>query len=401
MLPEPLTLVSVLTLIMVFAGGNYLVIWLQNRRERALLWLMASAFGCGGGLFLRATLPEPTGITFAIPWLMLGIGCVWAGCRALVDRPPPWAALVGLFLLWPAATLLPGFLTHALPRIVLGFGITALLMLLALRNLLRVRDYRRAGFWLVAVLLGGMAVLCLGWALGQALHIIRFGSDDGRIGHINAAVFAFATAAFQLAMGYAFVALVKERSEHAHASAAALDGLTGLGNRQKLDRAIAAAVVEAYRTGQNLGAIMIDIDHFKAYNDWYGHPAGDACLSMVASCLARCIDRAEEEVMRYGGEEFTVLIRHASAERALALAETMRLAVRELRVPHAGNGHGIVTISLGVAVLPGSETMTGDVITAADRALYRAKQMGRDCTMLCASLDPQDECRPARPAGDG
>lgn len=401
MLPEPLTLVSVLTLVMVFAGCNYLVIWLQNRRERALLWLMASAFGCGGGLFLRATLPEMTGITFAIPWMMLGLGCVWAGCRALAGRPPPWATLLGLFLLWPAATLVPGFLAHALPRIVLGFGIMAILMLLALRSLLSVREERRTGFWLVAVLLGSMAVLCLGWAMGQVWHIIRLGSGDGRVGHLNAAVFAFLTAAFQLAMGYAFVALVKERSEQAHASAAALDGLTGLGNRQKLDRAIAAAVAEAQRTGQALGAIMIDIDHFKAYNDWYGHPAGDACLSMVASCLARCIDRSEEEVMRYGGEEFTVLIRQASVERALALAETMRLAVRALRLPHAGQGKGIITISLGVAVLPGSDAMTGDVITTADRALYRAKQMGRDCTMLCAPLDPREECCPARPAAGG
>ncbi|WP_459695869.1 GGDEF domain-containing protein [Acidisoma sp. C75] len=384
-LPEPITLVSVLSLVVVLAGLNYLIIWLQNRPEVGLLWLMVAAFSAAAGLFLRGVLPESYAIALGPLGLMLGYALLWCGSRRLAGKPPAWPALGAIAVLWLLVTRLPVFLQHSGWRVVLGYALTALLLLLTLREVLGLPERRRAGYWSTVALLGLFGSFCLGWSLFQIWQSLGAAPDGPSPTHFNVLLFAFVTPGFHLVISYALVALVKERSELAHARAAERDGLTGLGNRQRLSRTTARAMVEARRAGHRIGIIMIDIDHFKAFNDRYGHPVGDTCLSMVASCLAHCILRPQDEVMRYGGEEFIVLLREAEEEAALALAERMRLAVRGLALPHAASPEGIVTISLGSAVLPAASTTIGEIITAADRALYRAKQTGRDRSVLARS----------------
>jgi diguanylate cyclase (GGDEF)-like protein len=126
---------------------------------------------------------------------------------------------------------------------------------------------------------------------------------------------------------------------------------------------------------------MIDVDEFKAYNDLYGHPAGDRCLRALADALASTC-RSTDIAARYGGEEFAVLLPDTDCRAAASVAERMRLRVRELGLRHDGRPDGVVTISLGVAaVIPRSgETSPGRLVDAADRSLYIAKQAGRDRT---------------------
>jgi diguanylate cyclase (GGDEF)-like protein len=158
------------------------------------------------------------------------------------------------------------------------------------------------------------------------------------------------------------------------------DGLTGLANRRTFDEMILREFRIAAWTGQPISMVMIDIDHFKDYNDSYGHPAGDECLRTIARTVQGCIRRAGDLVARYGGEEMVVMLPGLDAARAKALAETMRQAVHDLALPHVGSVHKFVTLSAGVATYSPRRSVGGwrALIERADAALYRAKAKGRD-----------------------
>jgi diguanylate cyclase (GGDEF)-like protein len=164
------------------------------------------------------------------------------------------------------------------------------------------------------------------------------------------------------------------------AAQALQDGLTGLANRRSFDETIEREVRRAARSHQPLSLIMIDIDHFKAYNDCYGHPAGDECLRAVARAIHGCLRRAGEFAARYGGEEIAVLLPGYDASHTYALAETMRLAVRALALRQASHLGGVVTFSAGVATYRAGPAAGGSrfLIREADTALYAAKAAGRD-----------------------
>ncbi len=155
------------------------------------------------------------------------------------------------------------------------------------------------------------------------------------------------------------------------------DPLTGLFNRRYLEETLEQEISRAARNKQQIGAIMIDIDHFKRYNDTYGHEAGDAVLSELGRFLEKSL-RGGDTPCRYGGEEFTVLLPGASLENALQKAERLREGVKELNVQHRGRSIGAITLSMGVACFP-DQGLTGEILLrAADQALYQAKASGRD-----------------------
>ena len=128
---------------------------------------------------------------------------------------------------------------------------------------------------------------------------------------------------------------------------------------------------------------MIDIDHFKAYNDFYGHPQGDICLQQVAKAMHDS-SRDDDLVVRLGGEEFVVLMVNASSEATYVAAERIRASVEALCIPNFGVSHqAYITVSVGVAVLwPTDELTPADLLSTADRALYEAKRQGRNVIHL-------------------
>lgn len=171
---------------------------------------------------------------------------------------------------------------------------------------------------------------------------------------------------------------------------ARLDGLTGVANRRAFDETISREWFRCMQAKKPLALIMVDVDRFKAYNDHYGHQGGDACLRVVAATVGATIRRAADLVARYGGEEFAVLLPETDAAGASAVAQRLRGELEALRLPHAASATGIVTVSLGVAamvpVIPGRGAPgTEWLIEAADRALYAAKQSGRN-RVVCAPL---------------
>lgn len=159
-----------------------------------------------------------------------------------------------------------------------------------------------------------------------------------------------------------------------------LDGLTGIANRRRFDDAMAREWRRCARSNLPLSLIILDVDHFKAYNDHYGHQAGDECLRMVAEVLSDCARRPSDLVARYGGEEFVCLLPETDGPGAVRVAEGFRTSVAECRIPHAQSPViPYVTISLGVAtVIPSAEGSPEQLAEMADQLLYRAKRTGRN-----------------------
>jgi len=128
--------------------------------------------------------------------------------------------------------------------------------------------------------------------------------------------------------------------------------------------------------------MMIDVDHFKLFNDTYGHPEGDACLTRIGETLSAIAAETMGFAGRYGGEEFCLLLPNTDAARALEIGEIVRAAVQALAMPHATSSHQIVTVSVGVAsTRPTAAQRPGDLIEAADAALYAAKHRGRNAVV--------------------
>jgi diguanylate cyclase (GGDEF)-like protein len=159
----------------------------------------------------------------------------------------------------------------------------------------------------------------------------------------------------------------------------ASDGLTGIANRRLFDEYLNREWRRARRSSSTLALMMCDVDHFKLFNDTYGHQAGDDCLRRVAGAIQKSMSRASDIVARYGGEEFVVVLPETQIGGALFVAEKVRHAIHELHLAHSASPHGRVTLSVGIASLtPGESDGMESLIGAADRALYQAKHNGRD-----------------------
>jgi diguanylate cyclase (GGDEF)-like protein/PAS domain S-box-containing protein len=165
------------------------------------------------------------------------------------------------------------------------------------------------------------------------------------------------------------------------------DGLTGLYNRRYMEDALDREIHRAERSGKPVAVLMIDIDHFKYFNDKFGHDAGDFVLSALARAIIKNI-RPSDMACRYGGEELAVVLPEAAMKCAFERAEKIRLAIRDTNLTHLGQTLPAPTASFGVAVYPAHGTKPADLLKAADEALYRAKNEGRDRVCMAAEEQP-------------
>lgn len=167
------------------------------------------------------------------------------------------------------------------------------------------------------------------------------------------------------------------------------DGLLGIANRKHFDARLKEEWNRAIREQHPVGLLMIDVDFFKLYNDYYGHPTGDACLQSVAHAISVKMVRALDLLARYGGEEFVVVLPNTSSQGAYKVALGICRAVSDLRIPHAASSVADhITVSIGAAsLLPGRQSTADQAVTAADQALYNAKQHGRNRVSLAFELE--------------
>ena len=177
------------------------------------------------------------------------------------------------------------------------------------------------------------------------------------------------------------------------------DGLTGIANRRLFDDTLRREWQRARRHQSDLAVFLIDVDHFKAYNDSYGHQGGDDALKQVAVALQDCVERPGDLVARYGGEEFGVILPNTDREGAVALARRFMEAVHRLAIPHRSSPTGSqITVSLGLAhgvpaTGPGESPET--LLNAADQALYQAKRAGRNCCVVWEPARESEACSTA------
>jgi diguanylate cyclase (GGDEF)-like protein/PAS domain S-box-containing protein len=217
----------------------------------------------------------------------------------------------------------------------------------------------------------------------KILH--RFVHRDGHEGWIEATLRSYLAPDTHLFSGIVAVCRdVTERQATARqlAELAATDGLTGLPNRRFFDTALDQEWRRARRGGTALSLLFLDVDHFKCFNDHYGHLDGDECLRRIADVLRNRPSRAADVAARFGGEEFVVLLPETDADGATVVAEALRRTVADLSIPNQGVGPTtIVTISVGVATIEpqvSDEITPNELVAAADEAVYRAKAAGRD-----------------------
>jgi diguanylate cyclase (GGDEF)-like protein len=160
---------------------------------------------------------------------------------------------------------------------------------------------------------------------------------------------------------------------------ASIDMLSGLANRRGFQSRLDFEWMRAQQYGGDLSLLMIDVDYFKLFNDTYGHLEGDACLTKLGETLSGIAADTEGFAARYGGEEFCLLLPNIALARAAEIGEAVRRAVLDMNMPHATSSYNVITVSVGVAAARPSEHLRpGDVIEAADAALYAAKHRGRN-----------------------
>ena len=179
-----------------------------------------------------------------------------------------------------------------------------------------------------------------------------------------------------------------------------IDGLTGIPNRRHFDEYLEREWQRAARENEPLSLIMLDVDHFKLYNDNYGHEAGDRVLVSVAEALQSALHRPVDLIARYGGEEFAAVLPSTPADGAVPIAERLRQTVAELAIPHGHHPDAVhLTISLGVAGLAPTPSLTPEhLIISADKALYQAKHEGRNRVGIAPADTKSEAQTPARSA---
>ena len=166
----------------------------------------------------------------------------------------------------------------------------------------------------------------------------------------------------------------------------ATDPLTGLANRRRFDEALATETLRARRAGKPMALAMIDVDHFKKFNDLYGHQGGDDTLRQVAAVMAAHARRPSDLIARYGGEEIAMILPETPIDDALRILDAIRADIETRQLPHAGAPLGHVSVSIGIAALNAPLPDAAAVlIAAADQALYRAKDGGRNRVVVAGS----------------
>ncbi|MBQ4832478.1 sensor domain-containing diguanylate cyclase [Pseudoalteromonas sp. MMG010] len=190
-----------------------------------------------------------------------------------------------------------------------------------------------------------------------------------------------------IVIGDEYMAVFSDATEHLQAkeiltTMAFLDSLTKIANRRRFDELLNQEFKKAVVSKTDLSLIMIDIDNFKLFNDRYGHVAGDKCIHDIAQQIAAEVSRTEDFVARYGGEEFAVLLPNTDLKGALFVAEQIQKAVENLAIAHLDSFTGVVSISMGIAMINEQIKTQTLLVDAADSALYYAKKQGRNCIAL-------------------
>jgi diguanylate cyclase (GGDEF)-like protein len=382
-----------LSVSIVMIAVSAMLLWAQARVTRSgpLLVLAIAYAATAIVLFASTGEPSPSWLWLAWHLCFASSAIVYVAARQRLRRRDAGAfrrtlrvgapaAGIGLALVVPLAMALDGGVGF-LPA---GLSVTAIaLVALGSIVMLVARDRMRSvlDLWLgvaaictiadVLLVLAGAHTFSVGWYLSRICTVVGSGS-------------VLTALVMQTAAVYAQLAKTAERLRNESLT----DMLTGLVNRRGFDTHLAQALADGARRARGVALLMIDIDSFKAYNDTYGHPAGDRALRLVADVLRKHANRTRDVAARFGGEELAMIMPETTLSGAAAVARKLRAAVEALAIPQ-GNGawHRVVTVSIGVcAVAIAREVTPAAMLAEADRALYAAKQGGRNRVVVASAV---------------
>ena len=318
--------------------------------------------------------------------ILLGTALSWTGARVFAGARPVVSLVLGGPLAWLLIRLMVPAEGNAWAPATLALGLGGAFTLATAAALWRVRsETLRTRRFAIALLVFHATVY-----LGRALLILA--APAWADSPVTEVALMFEALLHTIGMAFLLLALMKERAELRATTQlrnlAMHDGLTGLANRRRFDEALEAEFRRAERSHQPLALLMIDVDHFKLFNDTYGHQSGDDALRAVARTLAATVRRPGDLVARYGGEEFTVLLPGTGEAGAATLADMIHAGLVKLALRHAGTAHGWVTASIGVASMEphGLSARPDKLVRAADLAMYAAKSAGRNRTCLASGM---------------
>jgi diguanylate cyclase (GGDEF)-like protein len=383
---NPQTVLSVMLFVGLLTGGASCLAWLQDRKQTVPVWMALAMILLVLALVNRLLIPFLPGTILSPSLLLTSFGLMWTAGRRLRDLSPLPLVIFSPVIVWLTLCCFPWFRDNQNLRV--GFGLFLLLLPISLlgRELWLRADASPVMRWSLLTIIG-LQIVYMFQAGVRAFLILPHGHDVPFQLLPGFARMMLDLIAIMVVFSFGMMAMAKEQSERRYRDAARYDFLTSVSNRRDFEDNLHKHFRRAHESGAPLALIMVDADGFKAYNDLYGHRAGDQCLRFLARTLEQCC-RPTDLLSRYGGEEFAILLPNTDGDLALAVAERMRQGVYECRIKHGGRPEGWLTISLGVAALRHQEReATPDtLIESADRALYRAKREGRN--LVCSEIGP-------------
>jgi diguanylate cyclase (GGDEF)-like protein len=356
------------------AGGLLLFSWLHQRSHQALAqWGLAFVMGAVAIALIavRGHIPDIWSILLANTILAAAYGVMWKGVRTFEGRPTRAAFEFAGAIVWLLACTIPDFYAIPTARAVLTMTIGMTYSLLAVAELWRGRSEHLVSRWPIMIVLAVHAMTL-------PLRIPLASSLGGTgLGHANLLAFVmFETVLFCMCAAYLFGSMSKERVTLSYKRTSLLDPLTAVPNRRAFLKQAARIIERSGISRQPVALLLFDLDRFKSINDQYGHQAGDEAL--VAFCrVATGQLRPTDLFARLGGEEFACLLPETARPDALAVAERVRVSF-EATTHDAGEVPFSVTVSIGMAIADSSDIDLPTLLVTADRALYRAKQQGRN-----------------------
>ncbi len=364
-----------------------------NREGLGFLTLGVSTFGLGMLMIgLRPFMPREISV-LSSNTLLIAAYALFVNAL-LVFQKRRWHPSVVWLPVAIAVIVNVMFIADALPRVLMACAISVIesgylgYLLWSRRKVTQGRGHYFV-FYGAALFAGGCVMRMGGILAGQAAALAHSQLFETQ------ALQSLATIVSLIFIAFGFVLMAKERTDHHNRILSLNDELTGLANRRLLQQTLHSEVPRNARARQSLALVMIDVDHFKKYNDHYGHPAGDVCLKAVANRILLGARRASDLAARYGGEEFVLVLPNTDETTARHIAESVRQAVEACQFPHCASPHGWVTISLGLAVVdPYRQQSPEELLTTADLQLYEAKKNGRNCVAVHTSTARTTQATP-------
>jgi diguanylate cyclase (GGDEF)-like protein len=375
------TLLAIVVFTSAVAGGLLLLSWLQHRDSPALaLWGVSFLLhAVSTTLFAaRGDIPDLWSIAIANAIGVLAYGVLWSGVRKFEHRPVSITLTMAGAVVWLAACAIQPIYDTPRARAAVVAIILIVYLLLSVFELWRARGETLMSRWPIMVLLAVHAVL-------MPVRIPLAGSFVGaRLSDVNLLAFvAFEAVFISICGAYLLGSVVKERVALRYKQASLSDPLTGVANRRAFLRQGARLIARARYARQPIALLLFDLDRFKDVNDQFGHQAGD--IVIAAFCrVATSLLRPGDLFARIGGEEFACLVANTSLYEAALLAERVRAAFEE--APHDFAASYAATVSIGVAIVDNKTRSLEALLASADRALYRAKENGRNRVEIAGGL---------------